>query len=711
MKIDYTTSYRITCCFNDPQTQQAIRNTKKILSQIGICFRRKKPDLDIRMVYQKSLKPGSYSLSILASKRTVVIQSSDPEGSRCGLYEFLETLGIRWYSPSEKPLIPRLPLTICDLKRKEYPSFQGRALHICGTNHYDQRVVEWMSFLKMNQKLTHHDEVYMFRKQMASSGLKADTSVHSYNFWIQDQKYFQKHPEWFALVGGKRISQSQGGQLCLSNMRMRKEFVKNITDYLKKHSTVSVIGIPPNDGYGWCECEKCRNLDTDEDRKNGTVNGRVANFVADICTRLKTTNPEVLIGHYSYSNFADFFQELPEIPSNLIVSCTLFRCFKHAINDEDCPVNRPLWNRLKTIAKTVKHVSVYEYYTHRWGYLPAPIWKTISSDFKAYKNLGIEGFLSEVPKANSESYLSFHLPLYIAAKILYDVREDVEEILKDYCRRRFGKASTYMLKYFETLEKGLQNMSGCFKHRPEELEKMLPVRIRHSCASLLEASLARTKDETEAYNRVCSEKKLFDTWCQICEKRPLYKYHSPIKSLPIKLLSLSSQPKLENKLVFTDFITLIPPARNQTFVYVYSDDNNIGFLIDCFETQISDIHLEKGNKLNSVFNSDNIEIFLAAHQSTKTVYHILVNAGGYHCGAACEGKRWDWSWKGNYKIKTAILPDRWRLVFTISRNAIGASRDAFYFSLIRNRMIGGWEITGIPDGGAYFNASKYLKVV
>lgn len=54
--------------------------------------------------------------------------------------------------------------------------------------------------------------------------------------------------------------------------------------------------------------------------------------------------------------------------------------------------------------------------------------------------------------------------------------------------------------------------------------------------------------------------------------------------------------------------------------------------------------------------------------------------------------------------------DGWRVLFTIPRPDIVAAA-GFCFSVARNRHVEGWEITGLPEGGALFNAGAYLPVV
>lgn len=706
MKLKKGTTFCIINPFKEDEIEKAVKNTIKIFKKIGLILK-KEGEVKIELTKTK-LPEGAYHLKIIPHEKKIVIKSENEEGFRCGLYSFLEFIGVRWFSPEMKIVLPNLPITLYPLEEKNIPSFPYRGLHICGSPfHFDKKVAEWMNFLKMNRKLTHHEEVDIIGKELLKLGLKPDTTVHSYSFWISDDRYFQKHPEWFALVGGKRITQKEGGQLCLANKEMRNEFVENIKKFLDKHPEISIVGICPNDGYGWCECEKCRMLDSKLDRKKGTVNGRVADFVSDIAERLKKINTKILVGHYSYSNFADFYLEKENFPDNIIISCTLWRCFKHSIDNPNCHVNRPIYERIKKLRGKFKHLYVYEYYTYHWNYLPAPIWKVVRDDMLAYHKLGCDGFLSEVGPAKNSSYKSFHLALYVASKYLYSINTDLESILEDYCEKRFGPAKNIMLQYFKTLEEGMEKMDTCFTHKPEDFEKMFTSNVRKKAGLLLEKAVLKTKTTKDYEKNVKEEKKLFDLWNKIAIERPMYRYSSKITPLPLNELKMKSNRK--DKLVLVENVSLIPPRRNKTFLSVYADKENIGFLIECYEQAMDKLTIKKSNTLEAVYESDCIEIFLSNARNTDTIYHIMINAGGYNCASECKGTRWNWSWNGNYTANVKIFHKRWIVFFTIPKVSIGANKK-FYFSVVRNRKINGWEITGIPEGGAYFNPEKYLEV-
>ena len=80
--------------------------------------------------------------------------------------------------------------------------------------------------------------------------------VHSFYPILPPQIYFDRHPEWYSLVDGKRVN--QWAQLCLSNEEMRKEFIKNTLDTLRIHPDMDFISISQNDCHGACHVQTVR---------------------------------------------------------------------------------------------------------------------------------------------------------------------------------------------------------------------------------------------------------------------------------------------------------------------------------------------------------------------------------------------------------------------------------------------------------------------
>jgi len=495
---------------------------------------------------------------------------------------------------------------------------------------------------------------------------------------------------------------------------MRTEFIQNILKYIKEHPDISIVGIPPNDGYGWCECENCKNLDTQEDRKKGSVNGRVADFINDIANKVKEVYPDVLVGHYSYSNFSDFYQVKDVLPDNLIVSCTIWRCYKHSIGDPNCPINKPIFERIKQLRRKIKHIYIYDYYTYNWDFLPAPIWQVVAQDIKYYHQLGLDGFLSEVPGVESKAWETFHLPIYVTAMYLWNINTNLDNTLNDYCQKNFGPADSSMRRYLDCLEKGLKEMDGCFTKKTDDFKKMFTKEIQKECLGNIENALKESKNFPEYYQRVNKEKELFDYWIHIFEEREKYHSQSEIKSFPLSQMNIETPlQKDPSTLVLVDKITLIPPEKNQTLVKVYSDNKEIVFIIECQEEEMENLTIHKGNDVGAVYGSDCIEIFIASSQDAKTCYHFLINPDNFKCASECDllTNRWNWSWQGNYQTETKKFPDRWVINFRIPKKEVGIEGNKVYFLIVRNRKIKKWEITSFPGVKGYFNPKSYSSAI
>ena len=711
MKLENAQTFKFTATpGDDPQMTEAVSFASKLLEDSGLRRAKGNADTNITASLDGSLPAGAFTLSL--QDRSVQIKGGDPEGVRCGLYEFMERLGARWFSPGEEPIAPRLPVSIEAGDFQEgvvIPSFPFRGLHICaGTHHYDETVARWMSFNKMNRKLTHQEELAVVGGELERFGLKPDTTVHSYSFLIPDEE-FEPHREWFALVGGKRISHAEGGQLCLANMEMRAKFAENVHHFVERFPQVATIGICPNDGYGWCQCGGCLALDTAEDRAAGTVNGRVADFVLDICGRLKKSDPNVLIGNYSYSNFSDFIFKKEGFPDNLTISLTLFHCFKHALSDTACACNDVLYDRQKRIRKAIDKVYVYDYYFYNWEYLPAPFWRSVAQDFKDYHDNGLSGFLSEAPGAKSESYKSFHLDYYVAAKFLFNVETDLDALLDDYCQTRYGKAAATMREYLGVLENALGGCEGCVTKEPGDLLKFFTAETRAESGSLLKRALAEA-DTAAAAAFVEQELSLFGKWDTLAAERLKHCSLKSIKARPMSQLEGAEPLDEGGSLVFVNRLSLLPDGK-KTLLRVFGDENHVGFKIECLEPNIDKLQLPPDNMRGAdIYHYDGLEIFLASSNGKQDkCYHFLVSPKGQLAAAESSGTNWNWAWPQRAKAKASILKDRWTVAFTIPRADIGAEGKV-YFSAARNYRFDTWGSDGIPDGCAYFDPSKYIEV-
>lgn len=80
---------------------------------------------------------------------------------------------------------------------------------------------------------------------------------HCYYDWVPADKYFNEHPEYFAMIDGKRVK--EGNHLCTSNPEVRQILL----DAIRKDFDVGWdwVALGQEDGYVPCECPECEKLD------------------------------------------------------------------------------------------------------------------------------------------------------------------------------------------------------------------------------------------------------------------------------------------------------------------------------------------------------------------------------------------------------------------------------------------------------------------
>ncbi len=729
---------------SDPEILHAFEFVRKLWKERGFLVESPdKANIEVLTELKKVEKAGSFELSFRNKTLSV---SGDAEGIRCGLYDALQRMGFRWFSPAEKIISPwMIRVDPATLNVKKSPVFPFRGLHICGGKmHHDPQVAQWMSFHKMNRRLCSFGEVRKQAETLKKLGLRADTTVHTYYELIPDSKYFKTHPEYFALVGGKRIPQSAGGQLCLSNVEMRKEFVKNVIRMADENPQVTELGISPNDGYGHCECENCRALDSKEDKISGKgINGRIADFISGVASEVKKQRPDIRLGHFSYSNFGRFTEYLKEPLVNTKLSVTTFRCLRHAINDPACEMNAECWARIQNAVKKSNSVSIYEYYSYLWGGMPAPFVPVIARDLKAFQEIGVSGLLSECGAMESPDWKTYGYLFSYVAESLYNGALDTDLFLKDYCDKRFpgSLASEAMFSYFKQMEKQLLAGKECFKRVPEDLPELLSAETIEICQkelAIAEKNIYRPK--SSAFRE---EKALFEYWISLIEERPKYAVPKRIEAQSWQdflqgnnagavventedVLDALLDPTVTNRhssweqrLPFVDSISLLPDKDAPAYACVYESPTHIGFIIECEEPDMGQLrdsmNTVRNLDMGSIYHHDNIEIFLARQNDPSgKLWHFIVSADGKKvCASECRGQDWNWSWceSVSYQCESSLERDRWILRFSLPKAACGLkANDPWSFSLARNRWKPIWKISGIPAGGAFFKPENYIQV-
>lgn len=147
------------------------------------------------------------------------------------------------------------------------------------------------------------NETLLWLKQQRMGRSVDPYQGHAFTDWWR--WYGKTHPEYFALVNGKRGPRNpafpQAVKLCVSNPAVWKQIVEN---WVKVRKKLPVINACENDGLGFCECPGCRKLDMPPrpgDAWDADLSDRYVYFGNQVLKEAKKIDPEATICQYAYS--------------------------------------------------------------------------------------------------------------------------------------------------------------------------------------------------------------------------------------------------------------------------------------------------------------------------------------------------------------------------------------------------------------------------
>lgn len=264
---------------------------------------------------------------------------------------------------------------------------------------------------------------------------------HSFFKLLPPATYLAAHPEYYALVNGKR----KATQLCLSN----KEVLQIVTGKLKQmmadNPDATYWSVSPNDGGGNCTCPDCRKADEEDGSPSGSLI-RFVNKVAAVFPDKKITT----LG-YGYTAKAP---SVTKPAKNVIVLLSTIDAYREKPLASIASASG-FRNDLTGWTKAGTQLFVWDYATQFTNYLsPFPALYNIQPDFSYFKEQHIAGVFEQ---GSGDTYSDMaELNSYIQAKLLWDTQADVPALIRDFCEGYYGKAAPYIQQYLDARYKNLQ---------------------------------------------------------------------------------------------------------------------------------------------------------------------------------------------------------------------------------------------------------------
>ena len=375
---------------------------------------------------------GDEGLLIRTVGPHLVIAGGRARGTLYGVYSLLEEyLGCGWFRPGPLgEVVPREgAFSLADVNLVQKPVFEWRNMSGTGDG-------AWMVHNKLDPTMG-GDSYGAERGDPAVFG----SGGHAFDYLLRPADYFVSHPEYFALVNGKRIW--HGGQICTSNPEVIKICAQSLIDQMKARPNCKIFSICQDDGYGWCECEKCRALDV----KPELMTDRLITFVNAVGEIVEKECPDRFIYTYAYTqkNTEPPFNVKPR--RNVVIQITHYSPCCHGHPIATCPKNATFKRQIEGWT-SISRLYVYDYRVDYSHYLmPYPTSYAIKEDVPYYRDIGVKGIFYQGGASDAQHGIC----QYLIAKLMWDPDMPFEEILDRWFGRYFEAAGPAMRRYFHLL--------------------------------------------------------------------------------------------------------------------------------------------------------------------------------------------------------------------------------------------------------------------
>ena len=643
-------------------------------------------------------------------------------------YQFIEDkLGVRWLKIPDKTdsgeFVPKnAEISFADYEKFREPAFSVRRIDQCGSawNVIPVRGKTWATRNGYQTPAAYgmpYGDPDSFRCKFYTARIpRAVTRIPggshaTFTMAMPPDKFYSRHPEYFALVDGKRV---KGKQYCISNPEVRRKVADYIIGALDKTKGIGTFNFGMVDiSTGWCECAECRKLDGKDTTAEGlqNVSTRFQKTVRTIAEMVYEKYPNADLSVWAYSAYRQLPTGVTIHPKMKLQFCLHGRCYGHSLDDPNCPRNVRLYKLFREWLKvSPKDVFTYEYFMSTHGYYCCE--ETVQApDLRLYKKLGLSGykeeglfpdskFTSSRKHENRADWMPSNWQwAYVTAKLLWDPEQDESKLLDEAESLYYGKAYPAMKKYSALRRKLWSGTPQCmgYPHGDTRTAYVLnaPEAAEQLTRLLDEADKLAAGDKVLQYRLANDRRWLTEYWMRPNQK---------LKELAGKTMRA---PDAKSKIVidgdgkdrawvgayyltsglkqpFTAKKADLPEALKTT-LGILSDENNLYFLITAMEPSPAKLKVDGKPDSTNVYGDDSIELFLYPPTAANTYYHLIINSKGTVFDA--EGNNIDFSIP--VEVKTKVLKDRYVIELRVPLTKLKKPEhgEIWHLNFARNRRI------------------------
>lgn len=649
----------------------------------------------------------------LAREDGLLIAARTPRGVLYGVYAFLEDrLGMRWYFPGEDgEYCPKRPtFTLEAFKEVRNPAFARRTMSF-GASAVTAKTLDswdWIVRNRMSFQVSKH-VFKMYRGELEQRGAEIALGGHALMTMVPDA-LLDTHPEYFALINGKRVKQQDEkghhlSQPCTTHPEVIDRIAAGILGALEEEPAGGSYRFLNNDCGGWCQCDRCRAIDPPGEigRSGGSVSTRFYTLKNEVARRIFQQMPQADIWGFAYQAYRLAPLGVTPDPRLGVVLCDHGRCYRHALSDLRCEVNQWFREMFEGWAKLPNRRGYFSYYNCFAGggaILAAPLEYVVAEDLRYMHRLGHSAWdlrtmppdgnyahskgLFDTPRV--KEYWRANLPMhYVQAKLAWTPEADIGAILEDLNEKYYGPAGAAMGKYRAMLRRLWDETPGHLVYgSPASLvgKSMVAPGAERGLPALLDEAEESVAGQPVYARRIAKEKELLKLGWQAAyaeyRKIPAGDLAVARRSAPITVDGVLDEQDWQSCERVTGFVK--PggaKAACQTYVRMLYDEDHLYLGLEMEEPRPTGIirHAKQRDDPR-IWEDDTAEIFIDPVGDARRYVHLAVNADGVFRDSQRTMDRptaGDPQYQSDARIAARVEKDQWTVELKVSAKSLGAT--------------------------------------
>ncbi len=382
---------------------------------------------------------------IRTKENYLIIAGPNPRGTLFGVYGFLEDhLGCKWFTPDCSYIPQTDKIQIPDIDETIIPKFEYR-----DDFYSDCFDGTWVLRNRLNSSSAEGID-----KKGGKVRFGKNAFCHTFYSLVPPDKYFDKHPEYFSLINGKR--QKSGAQLCLTNPDIIKIAADQVKKWIEEDPDATIFSVSQNDCFGFCECKKCKEFDDAEESHSGTL----INFVNAVADKIALSHPQKIIETLAYQYTRKPPKTLKTHPNVVIRLCSIECCFSHPLAADDFDQNKSFREDIEKWQSHCGRIYIWDYVTNFAHYImPFPNLRVLKPNMKFFAEHNVKGIFEEGNYSKGGHGEMASLRGYLLAKFLWNPEYDYDKALNEFINVYYGKASPYIKEYINLIHDKVEKLN------------------------------------------------------------------------------------------------------------------------------------------------------------------------------------------------------------------------------------------------------------